>query len=136
MGGYQLGGFPVGWSDWNDQFRDAARGFWRGDAGQLPKLTQGLTGSKEIFSASGRGPSASVNFIASHDGYTLADVVAYEEKHNEANGEGNRDGHGHNVSRNTASRGRPTIPRSGACGRARSATCSPRSCSPRAFRCC
>ncbi len=100
MGGYQLGGFPVGWSDWNDQFRDAARGFWRGDAGQLPKLTQGLTGSKEIFSASGRGPSASINFIASHDGYTLADVVAYEEKHNEANGEGNRDGHGHNVSRN------------------------------------
>ncbi len=65
----------------------------------MPKLTQGLTGSKEIFSASGRGPSASINFIASHDGYTLADVVAYEEKHNEANGEGNRDGHGHNVSR-------------------------------------
>ncbi|GJD63794.1 glycogen debranching protein GlgX [Methylobacterium frigidaeris] len=105
MGGYQLGGFPVGWSDWNDQFRDAARGFWRGDAGQLPKLTQGLTGSKEIFSASGRGPSASINFIASHDGYTLADVVAYEEKHNEANGEGNRDGHGHNVSRNYGAEG-------------------------------
>ncbi|MBY0299907.1 MAG: glycogen debranching protein GlgX [Methylobacterium sp.] len=100
MGGYQLGGFPVGWSDWNDQFRDAARGFWRGDDGTLPRLTQGLTGSRETFSPSGRGPGASINFITSHDGYTLADVVAYEHKHNEANGEGNRDGHGHNVSSN------------------------------------
>ncbi|WP_128564229.1 glycogen debranching protein GlgX [Methylobacterium crusticola] len=100
MGGYQLGGFPIGWSDWNDQFRDAARGFWRGDDGQLPRLTQGLTGSREIFAPSGRGPSASINFITSHDGYTLADVVSYEHKHNEANREDNRDGHGHNVSRN------------------------------------
>ena len=98
--GYRLGGYPRGWSEWNDRFRDAARGFWRGDAGQLAKLTQGLTGSREVFAPSGRSPLASINFAATHDGYTLADVVAYEEKHNGANGEDNRDGHGHNVSRN------------------------------------
>ena len=99
-GGYQLGGYPRGWSEWNDQFRDAARGFWRGDKGTLPKLTQGLSGSREVFAPSGRSPLASINFAASHDGFTLADVVAYEEKHNAENGEENRDGHGHNVSRN------------------------------------
>ncbi|GJE58219.1 glycogen debranching protein GlgX [Methylobacterium trifolii] len=99
-GGYRLGGYPRGWSEWNDQFRDAARGFWRGDRGQLARLTQGLTGSREVFGPSGRSPLASVNFAASHDGYTLADVVAYEQKHNAANGEDNRDGHGHNLSRN------------------------------------
>ncbi|GJD54236.1 glycogen debranching protein GlgX [Methylobacterium dankookense] len=99
-GGYQLGGYPRGWSDWNDQFRDAARGFWRGDRGTLAKVTQGLSGSREVFAPSGRSPLASINFAASHDGFTLADVVAYEEKHNEANGEENRDGHGHNLSRN------------------------------------
>jgi glycogen operon protein len=99
-GGYQLGGYPRGWSEWNDKFRDAARGFWKGDSGTLAKLTQGLTGSREVFAPSRRSPLASVNFIASHDGYTLADTVAYEQKHNEANGEDNRDGHGHNVSCN------------------------------------
>lgn len=99
-GGYRLGGFPTGWSEWNDQYRDTVRAFWRGDEGQLPRLTQGLTGSKEIFAASGRGPSASVNYVASHDGFTLRDLVSYERKHNEANGEGNRDGHGHNLSSN------------------------------------
>ena len=99
-GGYQLGAYPRGWSEWNDQFRDSVRGFWRGDRGMLPKLTQGLSGSREIFSSSGRSPFASINYVASHDGYTLADVVAYEHKHNEANGEDNRDGHGHNLSRN------------------------------------
>ncbi|WP_430910241.1 glycogen debranching protein GlgX [Methylobacterium sp. sgz302541] len=99
-GGYQLGAYPRGWSEWNDRFRDSVRGFWRGDRGTLAKLTQGLTGSKEIFQPSHRSPLASVNYVASHDGYTLADVVAYEEKHNHANGEDNRDGHGHNLSRN------------------------------------
>ena len=99
-GGYRLGGYPRGWSEWNDQFRDAARGFWRGDGGQLAKLTQGLTGSREVFAPSGRSPLASINFAATHDGFTLADVVAYEAKHNAANGEDNRDGHGHNLSRN------------------------------------
>ncbi|MBP2494097.1 isoamylase [Methylobacterium sp. PvP062] len=99
-GGYQLGGYPRGWSEWNDKFRDATRGFWKGDSATLAKVTQGLTGSREVFAPSRRSPLASVNFIASHDGYTLADTVAYEAKHNEANGEDNRDGHNHNVSRN------------------------------------
>ncbi|MEL6065019.1 glycogen debranching protein GlgX [Methylobacterium sp. DCY52] len=99
-GGYQLGGYPRGWSEWNDTFRDATRGFWKGDSGTLAKVTQGLTGSREVFAPSRRSPLASVNFIASHDGFTLADTVSYEEKHNAANGEDNRDGHGHNVSRN------------------------------------
>ena len=100
-GGYRLGGYPYGWSEWNDQFRDNLRGFWRGDHGTLGKLTQGLSGSREIFSPLvGKAPQASINYAASHDGFTLADVVAYADKHNEANGEGNRDGHGHNLTRN------------------------------------
>ncbi|KQO71774.1 glycogen debranching protein [Methylobacterium sp. Leaf87] len=98
--GYQLGAYPRGWSEWNDQFRDSVRGFWRGDPGVLSKVTQGLSGSREIFAASGRTPLASINYAASHDGFTLADVVAYEDKHNLANGEDNRDGHGHNLTRN------------------------------------
>jgi glycogen operon protein len=109
-GGYQLGAYPRGWSEWNDQFRDSVRGFWRGDRGTLPKLTQGLSGSREIFGPSGRSPLASINFAASHDGYTLADVVAYEEKHNWANGEENRDGHGHNLSRNYGFEGQTSDP--------------------------
>ncbi|KQP07200.1 glycogen debranching protein [Methylobacterium sp. Leaf99] len=100
QGGYQLGAYPRGWSEWNDQFRDSVRGFWRGDRGVLSKVTQGLSGSREIFAASGRTPLASINYAASHDGFTLADVVAYEDKHNLANGEDNRDGHGHNLTRN------------------------------------
>ena len=98
--GYRLGGYPNGWSEWNDQFRDNLRGFWRGDRGMLAKVTQGLSGSREIFGPSGRSPLASINFVASHDGFTLADAVAYEAKHNEANGEENRDGHGHNLTSN------------------------------------
>ena len=98
--GYQLGGYPRGWSDWNDQFRDHLRGFWRGDRGTLAKLTQGLSGSREIFAPSGRSPLASVNYVASHDGFTLRDVVSYEDKHNDANGEDNRDGHNHNLTCN------------------------------------
>ncbi|MCJ2082860.1 glycogen debranching protein GlgX [Methylobacterium sp. J-090] len=100
QGGYQLGAYPRGWSEWNDQFRDSVRGFWRGDRGVLSKVTQGLSGSREIFAGSGRTPLASINYAASHDGFTLADVVAYEDKHNLANGEDNRDGHGHNLTRN------------------------------------
>ena len=99
-GGYRLGGFPIGWAEWNDRFRDTVRGFWRGDADQLPRLTQSLTGSKEVFQGSGRHPFASINYVCSHDGYTLRDLVSYERKHNEANGEGNRDGHDHNLSVN------------------------------------
>jgi isoamylase len=99
-GGYRVGGFPLGWSEWNDQFRDTIRGFWRGDAGQLPKLTRAMTGSREIFEWTGRSPWASVNYVCSHDGFTLDDLVSYNERHNEANGEENRDGHGHNLSSN------------------------------------
>jgi isoamylase len=99
-GGYQVGGFPIGWSDWNDQFRDTIRAFWRGDPGQLPKLAQAMTGSREIFAPSGRQTWASVNFVTAHDGFTLNDLVSYNERHNEANGEDNKDGHSNNISWN------------------------------------
>jgi glycogen operon protein len=99
-GGYQVGGFPIPFSEWNDQFRDTTRAFWRSDPGQLPKLTQVMTGSREIFEPSGRGAWASVNFVTAHDGFTLQDLVSYNERHNEANGENNQDGHAHNVSWN------------------------------------
>jgi isoamylase len=98
--GYRLGGFPAGWSEWNDRFRDSVRGFWRGDPGQLAGLARALTGSREIFGHRGRAPGASIHYIASHDGFTLADLVSYNERHNEANGEDNRDGHPHNLSWN------------------------------------
>jgi len=99
-GGYQLGAFPPRWAEWNDQYRDAVRRFWRGDHGASADLARGLRGSAEIFEASGRKPVASVNLVTSHDGFTLADVVAYDRRHNEANGEDNRDGHAHNFSHN------------------------------------
>jgi isoamylase len=108
MGGYQTGGFPRGWSDWNDHFRDAARGFWRGDLGTLPKLTQGLTGSREVFEPSGRSPTASVNFVTAHDGFTLNDLVSYASKHNLANGEDGRDGTDNNLSVNHGAEGPTT----------------------------
>jgi isoamylase len=99
-GGYQLGGFAGRWSEWNDRYRDSIRRFWRGDEQQAGELAQRLHGSANLFEPSGRGPAASINFVASHDGFTLADAVAFEQRHNEANGEHNRDGHGHNYSRN------------------------------------
>jgi glycogen operon protein len=90
--GYQLGAFPPGWAEWNGRYRDAIRRFWRGDEGQVPELASRLSGSSDLFQASGRGPHASINFATCHDGFTLRDLVSYERKHNEANGEGNRDG--------------------------------------------
>ena len=99
-GGYQVGRFPPGWSDWNDRFRDGLRTFWRGDEGAVPGLAQALSGSREIFEASGRGPDASLNYVCSHDGFTLADLAACTARRNEANGEGNRDGHAHEFSLN------------------------------------
>ncbi|GEP11080.1 glycogen debranching protein GlgX [Methylobacterium gnaphalii] len=99
-GGYQVGGFPPGWAEWNDRFRDDVRAYWKGDEGLLPSLASRITGSADKFNKRGRRPWASVNFISAHDGFTLADTVSYNEKHNEANGEGNRDGHGHNLSFN------------------------------------
>ena len=97
-GGYQLGGFSGHWSEWNDRYRDSLRAFWRGDEGQLAELARRLHGSSDLFEASGRGPCASINFIASHDGFTLMDTVSYSHKHNEANTQNNQDGHGHNLS--------------------------------------
>lgn len=99
-GGYQVGNFPPGWAEWNDRFRDTVRAFWRGDEGKLPEFVTRLTGSADLFNRNGRRPSASVNFITAHDGFTLRDLVSYAHKHNEANGEDNRDGHDHNLSAN------------------------------------
>jgi glycogen operon protein len=99
-GGYQLGCFPMRWSEWNDRYRDDVRRFWRGDSGAAPELAKRLQGSPDVFAASGRPANTSVNFVSSHDGFTLADVVSYEQRHNQANGENNRDGHAHNYSSN------------------------------------
>ncbi|MCK0168465.1 glycogen debranching protein GlgX [Jannaschia sp. S6380] len=98
--GYQVGNFPPGWAEWNDQYRDTVRAFWKGDEGQAQKLADKLLGSASVFEHEGRRPSASVNFVTAHDGFTLADLVSYNDKHNAANGEDNRDGHSHNVSWN------------------------------------
>jgi len=98
--GYQLGRFPRGWSEWNGAYRDCVRRFWRGDAGQVPELASRLTGSSDIFTPSGRRTYASVNFVTCHDGFTLTDLVSFEHRHNEANGEDNRDGAVENYSRN------------------------------------
>jgi len=99
-GGYQLGGFPPGWSEWNDRYRDTMRAFWRRDGGKVGEFADRFAGSSDIFRHNGRGPSASVNFITAHDGFTLNDLVSYNERHNLANGENNADGHGHNLSWN------------------------------------
>ena len=99
-GGYQVGRHPPGFAEWNDKFRDCVRRFWRGDAGMRAELAARITGSAELFNHRFRRPWASVNYVASHDGFTLADVTAYEHKHNEANGEDNADGHNENCSAN------------------------------------
>ncbi|MHB8577390.1 MAG: glycogen debranching protein GlgX, partial [Dehalococcoidia bacterium] len=91
-GGYQVGNFPVHWTEWNGKYRDTVRRFWRGDPAQVADLGYRLTGSSDLFQDDGRHPGASINFITAHDGFTLADLVSYNEKHNEANGEENRDG--------------------------------------------
>jgi isoamylase len=99
-GGYQVGNFPVRWAEWNGKFRDCVRHFWRGDRGLVGEMASRLAGSADIYSWSDRGAYASINFVTAHDGYTLHDLVSYERKHNEANGENNRDGHNDNISRN------------------------------------
>jgi isoamylase len=99
-GGYQLGRFPAGWSEWNDRYRDAARAFWRRDAGRIGEFAERLAGSSDIFRHNGRKPTASLNFVTAHDGFTLNDLVSYDRPHNEANGEGGEDGSRHNLSRN------------------------------------
>ena len=105
-GGYRVGGFPTGWGDWNDRFRDTIRAFWRGDQGQMPSLASRLSGSSDIFNHSGRKPWASVQYAASHDGFTLQDVVSYNSRHNQKNGENNKDGHEPNYSLNFGVEGR------------------------------
>src|SRR5262249_10443359 len=99
-GGYQVGQFPVGWSEWNGRYRDSTRRFWRGDQAQLPELATRVAGSSDLYQASGRGPDASINFITCHDGFTLRDLVSYTRKRNEANGENNADGESNNLSMN------------------------------------
>ena len=109
-GGYQVGNHPPGFAEWNDKYRDAVRRFWRGDPGVRAELAARLTGSAELFDRRRRRPWASVNFVASHDGFTLHDAVTYEEKHNEANGEDNRDGHGENYTGNWGEEGETRDP--------------------------
>jgi len=99
-GGYQVGGFPPGWAEWNDRFRDTVRAFWKGDDGQLADFAGRMTASGELFNQRGRRPYASVNFITAHDGFTLHDLVSYNDKHNEANDEDNQDGSNNNLSWN------------------------------------
>jgi isoamylase len=99
-GGYQVGNFPTLWSEWNGKYRDAVRDVWRGEGGMLDEFGYRLTGSSDLYQSNGRRPFASINFVTAHDGFTLADLVSYNEKHNEANGEGNRDGESHNRSWN------------------------------------
>jgi isoamylase len=99
-GGYQVGQFPAGWSEWNDKFRDTVRHFWRGDDGRVAEMGYRLTGSSDLFKAEGRHPGASINFVTAHDGFTLRDLVSYDRKHNWANGEENQDGRDDNISCN------------------------------------
>jgi len=110
-GGYQVGNFPVGWAEWNGKYRDCVRRFWRGDPGQIPELAYRLSGSSDLYAASGRRTYATVNFVTSHDGFTLNDLVSFERKHNEANGEDNRDGADQNDSRNWGVEGPTDNPR-------------------------
>ncbi|HWP45851.1 MAG TPA: glycogen debranching protein GlgX [Candidatus Limnocylindrales bacterium] len=99
-GGYQVGNFPVLWAEWNGKYRDNVRRYWKGDSGQINELAYRLTGSSDLYERSGRRPYASINFVTAHDGFTLRDLVSYNEKHNEANGEDNRDGVNDNLSWN------------------------------------
>jgi glycogen operon protein len=104
-GGYQVGGFPPGWAEWNDKFRDTMRAFWKGDEGKAAETATRLAASADAFARRGRKPWSSINFITAHDGFTLADMVSYNEKHNEANGEDNQDGHSDNLSWNHGAEG-------------------------------
>ena len=104
-GGYQVGKFPVGWAEWNDRYRDAVRSYWKGDGGLIGELAYRITGSSDLYERSGRRPYASINFVTAHDGFTLRDLVSYNYKHNEANGEENRDGTDNNRSWNCGEEG-------------------------------
>ncbi|MGD0529421.1 MAG: glycogen debranching protein GlgX [Polyangiaceae bacterium] len=107
-GGYQVGNFPILWTEWNGRFRDTVRAFWRGERGVIADLGYRLTGSSDLFADDGRHPHASINLVTAHDGFTLRDLVSYEKKHNEANGEENRDGLDDNLSQNCGVEGETT----------------------------
>ncbi len=109
-GGYQVGGFPSSWSEWNGRYRDTVRDFWRSQPSTLPEFASRLMGSSDLYQVNGRRPVASVNFITAHDGFTMNDLVSYNEKHNEANGEGNHDGESNNRSWNCGVEGPTNIP--------------------------
>ena len=111
-GSYQVGNFPSIWSEWNGKFRDVLRSFWRGDEGRIGEVAYRLTGSPDLYQHDGRRPDASVNFVTAHDGFTLNDLVSYNEKHNEANGDENRDGEGNNLSWNCGAEGPTDDPKS------------------------
>lgn len=104
-GGYQVGNFPVGWTEWNGLYRDTVRAYWKGDGGLLGDMAYRLTGSSDLYESSGRRPYASINFVTCHDGFTLLDLVSYNAKHNAENGEDNRDGENHNLSWNCGEEG-------------------------------
>src|SRR5690606_1464299 len=99
-GGYQVGGFPMGWAEWNGRYRDSVRDYWRVESGMLAELAERFTGSSDLYQNDDRLPTASINFITAHDGFTLNDLVTYEEKRNSANMEDNRDGEENNRSWN------------------------------------
>jgi len=109
-GGYQVGNFPPGWAEWNDKYRDCVRRYWKGDGGLIGELAYRLTGSSDLYALSGRRPVASINFITAHDGFTLNDLVSYNEKHNEANLEDNKDGSDNNLSWNCGIEGQTDDP--------------------------
>jgi glycogen operon protein len=104
-GGYQVGNFPSGWTEWNGKYRDCVRKFWKGDGGTLSEMATRLSGSNDLYAHNGRRPNASINFVTCHDGFTLRDLVSYSQKHNEANGEDNRDGESNNESWNCGHEG-------------------------------
>ena len=109
-GGYQVGNFPAGWTEWNDRYRDTMRAFWKGDGGLIGEFAQRLTGSSDLYERTGRRPHASINFITAHDGFTLQDLVSYNDRHNKANLEDNRDGHAANLSWNCGAEGETDDP--------------------------
>jgi glycogen operon protein len=109
-GGYQVGRFSPGWLEWNDRYRDTMRSYWKGDEGKLPEVATRLTASADFFNMRGRKPWASVNFITAHDGFTLRDLVSYNDKHNDANGENNQDGSSNNLSWNHGAEGETDDP--------------------------
>jgi glycogen operon protein len=113
-GGYQVGGFPPLWTEWNGKYRDTVRDFWRGEQGSLGEFASRFTGSSDLYEIDGRRPIASINFVTAHDGFTLNDLVSYNDKHNEANGEDNRDGESHNRSWNGGVEGPTDDPEIGA----------------------